>query len=283
MLHASAVLARFNMLKRTITGAVLVAVLVGFFFLRKLDYAFFHIAISLIAVIGALEAVKMTGERTALSQKITCVLSAIAVCVSFYFFNATGALVALVIFLIAQFFIPVFARAKYGMESLTLSLFATIYPCGLLIPLMMINTLGGISTFALILTFVISPCADVFAYLVGRTLKGKKLCPEISPNKTISGAIGGLVGGIVGSVVVYALTKNGFNYHLNLNPYLYFAVVGLVAALLTEIGDSVESFIKRSFGVKDSGKIFPGHGGVLDRFDGLIFASVFIYFVVALF
>ncbi len=271
------------MLKRTITGAVLVAVLVGFFFLRRLDSAFFHIAISLIAVVGTVEAVKMTGEKTALPQKITCVLSAVAISALFYFFNVTGALVTLAVFLIAQFFIPVFSRAKYDMESLTLSLFATIYPCALLIPLMMINTLGGISTFALILTFVISPCADVFAYLVGRALKGKKLCPEISPNKTVSGAIGGLIGGIVGSIVVYALTKNSFNYHLSLNPYVYFAVVGLAAALLTEIGDLVESFVKRSFGVKDSGKIFPGHGGVLDRFDGLIFASVFIYFVVALF
>ena len=112
------------MLKRTITGGFLVAVLVGFFFLRRLDSAFFHIAISLIAVIGTVEAVKMTGEKTAPAQKITCVLSAIAISALFYFFNATGALVTLAIFLIVQFFIPVFSRAKYNMESLTLSLFA---------------------------------------------------------------------------------------------------------------------------------------------------------------
>ena len=64
---------------------------------------------------------------------------------------------------------------------------------------------------------------------------------------------------------------------------MYFGVVGLIASLLTELGDLVESFIKRSVGIKDSGKIFPGHGGMLDRIDGLIFASVFIYFVTALF
>ena len=283
LLHASAVLARFNMLKRTITGAVLVAVLVGFFFLRMIGDSVFHIAISLIAFIGTIEAVKMTGEKTASIQKAVCIISSAAICTLFFFAGIKGALIALITSLVAQFFIPVFARAKYSLESLSLSLFASIYPSALLIPLMMMNTLGSISTFALILTFVISPCADVFAYLVGRTLKGKKLCPEISPNKTISGAIGGLIGGIVGSIVVYLFTKNSFEFTLNITPYLFFAILGLIAALLTEIGDLVESFVKRAFNVKDSGKLFPGHGGVLDRFDGLIFASIFIYFIVALF
>lgn len=271
------------MLKRTITGAVLVAVLVGFFFLRNIHPDLFLIAISLITVIGTLEAVNITGQKTHFSQKAVCVAGAALSCVAFYFFGITGSLVCLAVCLIALFFIPVFFRAKLSFESLAVSIFCLIYPAVLLLPLMQINRLGKISTFALILTFVISPCADVFAYLVGRTLKGKKLCPEISPNKTISGAIGGLIGGIIGSVVVYALTKNTFTYHLTLNPYIYFAVVGLVASILTELGDLVESFIKRAFNVKDSGKIFPGHGGMLDRFDGLIFASVFIYFVVALF
>ena len=87
---------------------------------------------------------------------------------------------------------------------------------------------------------------------------------------------------MVGAIVVYAILKDSFVYHLSTNPYVYFGIVGLLAAALTEIGDLVESFIKRSVGIKDSGKIFPGHGGMLDRIDGLIFASVFIYFVSAL-
>lgn len=271
------------MLKRTITGAVLVALCVGFFFLRTLNSAFFHILISLIALIGTIEAVLITGEKTSFFQKIISVLCSFCVCLFFYLFKETGALISLCVFVIAQFFYPVFTRGNAKLESVAVAIFTCVYPSALLIPLMMTNTLGKISTFALILTFVISPCADVFAYLVGRTFKGKKLCPEISPNKTISGAIGGLIGGMVGSIVVYALTKNTFTYHLSTNPFVYFALVGLLASCLTEIGDLVESYIKRSFGVKDSGKIFPGHGGMLDRFDGLIFASVFIYFVVALF
>ena len=99
---------------------------------------------------------------------------------------------------------------------------------------------------------------------------GPKLIPEISPKKTVSGAIGGLLGGMIGAIVTYLLLKNTFVYHLSVSPYLYFALVGLIGAFLTEIGDLVESFLKRQLGVKDSGKIFPGHGGMLDRLDSVL-------------
>ena len=270
------------MLKRTITGALLVAVAVAFFFLRNINHQFFHILISLIAIVGSIEINQIMGEKTNALQKIVCSLASVFVCLAFFAFEITGALVALSIFFIILFFIPVFKRGNMPFESLAYSIFALIYPTALLLPLMLTNNLGDISLFALVLTFIISPVADVFAYLVGMTFKGKKLCPEISPKKTISGAIGGLVGAAVAGVVLFAIFKNTFNYHLSLSGYIYFGLVGLVGGVLTEIGDLVESYIKRSFGVKDSGKIFPGHGGMLDRFDGFIFASIFIYFVMAL-
>lgn len=270
------------MLKRTITGALLVAVALAFFFLRTLNTSFFHIAISLIAIVGTIEVNQIMGDKTTALQKIISSIASVFVCLAFFAFELTGALVALAVFFIILFFIPVFMRGAIPFESLAYSIFSLIYPTALLIPLMLMNNLGDISLFALVLTFVISPVADVFAYLVGRTFKGKKLCPEISPKKTISGAIGGLIGAMIAGVVLFAIFKNSFVYHLSLNGYIYFAIVGLIGGVLTEIGDLVESYLKRSFGVKDSGKIFPGHGGMLDRFDGFIFASIFLYFVVAL-
>ena len=134
----------------------------------------------------------------------------------------------------------------------------------------------------LLFVFVAVALTDIGAYYFGVKFGKHKLAEVISPKKTISGAIGGLIGAAVAGVVLFAIFKNSFNYHLSLNGYIYFGLVGLVGGLLTEIGDLVESYIKRSFGVKDSGKIFPGHGGMLDRFDGFIFASIFIYFVMAL-
>lgn len=106
---------------------------------------------------------------------------------------------------------------------------------------------------------------DIFAYCVGRTLGGPLLWPRVSPNKTWSGAVGGLIGGIAGGILVAYASRAG---HL--------APVGVVAAMLSALaqaGDLFESAVKRRFGVKDSSQLIPGHGGLMDRLDGFIFAA----------
>ena len=105
---------------------------------------------------------------------------------------------------------------------------------------------------------------DIFAYLVGRTLGGPKLAPRISPGKTWSGLCGGVVGaGLTGGVAAMAL---GAGFGLA-------AMVGALLALVGQGGDLFESALKRQAGVKDSGHLIPGHGGLLDRIDGLVFAA----------
>ena len=106
--------------------------------------------------------------------------------------------------------------------------------------------------------------ADIFAFGVGNALKGPKLWPRYSPNKTWSGFFGGLVGAVVGAVAVAASLM-----HLSL---LGAGVIGFAGGLATMAGDLWESMLKRRFGVKDSGDLIPGHGGLLDRVDGLMFA-----------
>jgi len=113
--------------------------------------------------------------------------------------------------------------------------------------------------------------ADVFAYFAGRTIGGPKLAPRISPNKTWSGFIGSLVGALFLSYLVDLAA--GFD------PILVFFIIMLLAAVVSQLGDLMESSIKRKFDVKDSGSIIPGHGGVLDRVDGLVVAAVFIWLV----
>lgn len=271
------------MLKRTITGFFLVLFVVGFFFLRSIDHNLFLILIGAISLISCFEMNKMLGERTCAFQKAVSLLFSMLSPVVYFFFSESGVLVCFAILCVANFFIPVFTRAKTSVESLAFSILSLIYPTLMLLPFMMMNALGDLSLFALCSVFIISCSADVFAYLVGMTFKGKKLLPEISPKKTVSGAIGGLIGGAVGAVVTYLCLKNTFTYHLSVTPYLYFALVGLVGAFLTELGDLVESFLKRQFGVKDSGNIFPGHGGMLDRIDGILFCSIFVWMITALF
>ena len=113
--------------------------------------------------------------------------------------------------------------------------------------------------------------ADIFAFLVGNLLKGPKLWPRFSPNKTWSGFCGGLVAAGLAGMGVTALARG------EADPTVGWAlVVGLVAGLATMAGDLWESVLKRRFGVKDSGQLIPGHGGLLDRVDGLMFAALVV-------
>lgn len=120
---------------------------------------------------------------------------------------------------------------------------------------------GGL-VLMLFLVALVSGC-DVGAYLVGRLVGGPKLAPRISPGKTWSGAAGGLGCGLAGGVLV-ALAA-GLRAEL-----ATIAALALLLAVVAELGDLAESAIKRRFGVKDTGRLLPGHGGLLDRFDGLL-------------
>jgi len=121
-----------------------------------------------------------------------------------------------------------------------------------------------------ILVFVVAWSADVMAFLVGSLLGGPKLWPRYSPNKTWSGFAGGLLAGAVAGFLVATYLP------LGLSDPLWGLALGLAGALATMAGDLWESALKRRFGVKDAGGLIPGHGGLLDRVDGLMFAAVVI-------
>jgi phosphatidate cytidylyltransferase len=114
---------------------------------------------------------------------------------------------------------------------------------------------------------------DTFAYFFGKFLGKKKLYPLVSPKKTWMGAFGGLLGSVTGAVVVGLMGWKGLST-------MELVLVGLAAGVVEQIGDLGVSLFKRSVGAKDSGSIFPGHGGMLDRVDGLMFAAPVVYIFV---
>ena len=118
---------------------------------------------------------------------------------------------------------------------------------------------------------------DIGGYIVGSSLKGPKLAPKISPNKTWSGLVGGVVLAVAVSFIYMFTVKNIFNLPMPLSEQLKFAQLGAMIAIVAQIGDLAESAIKRHLGVKDSSSLIPGHGGVFDRIDGLIFAAPIVY------
>lgn len=114
--------------------------------------------------------------------------------------------------------------------------------------------------------FLVVWATDIFAMIVGKKVKGPRLAPHISPNKTWSGLIGGMVAACVVSMI-FAYTQD--------SPYLLLsAILGAIFAVIEQMGDLLESRLKRKFGVKDSSQLIPGHGGVLDRIDGLLLLSI---------
>jgi phosphatidate cytidylyltransferase len=130
-----------------------------------------------------------------------------------------------------------------------------------------------------ILAFVVTWLNDTFAYFAGRFFGRHKMLPSISPKKTWEGFAGGALGSIVAGMILLAIFPAGWLPGLTLAGCV---VLGAVAAVLGPLGDLVESMLKRAAGVKDSGKLIPGHGGLLDRIDALLFVAPWVYLFASL-
>jgi phosphatidate cytidylyltransferase len=122
--------------------------------------------------------------------------------------------------------------------------------------------------------FAIIWATDIFAFFAGRSLGGNKIAPEISPNKTWSGLIGGVVASM-GIGLISAMIFPG--------SIIFFLIISILISIVEQISDLLESKFKRIFGVKDSGDIIPGHGGVLDRLDGMILVAPLVWIIIFLF
>lgn len=116
--------------------------------------------------------------------------------------------------------------------------------------------------------------SDSLAYYIGSGIGKRKLYKEVSPNKTIAGAAGSIAGGAIGAVIL----KTALIYSISL-PFVKAVIMGIIIGVMTVIGDLVESMFKRDAGVKDSGNILPGHGGILDKLDSVLFAGPVLYWV----
>ncbi|NLN26502.1 MAG: phosphatidate cytidylyltransferase [Bacteroidetes bacterium] len=129
----------------------------------------------------------------------------------------------------------------------------------------------------IIFVFVLIWANDTFAYLIGKSFGKHKLLERISPKKTIEGFFGGMTGAIIAGLVIYFLTNQSEYMEKPLDNLWVWIVLAVIIAIFGTIGDLIQSKIKRQAGVKDSGTIMPGHGGIYDRLDSIIYASPFVY------
>ena len=279
------------MVKRVITGAVFTVVLLLGIALQGWVLRGLLLFAMLVSLSEMYRAFRRTGaDPVRWAGYLYCVLAVLAQ--SLYsdldhpmFGEISPPMLALTLSLLIAMTVIV-ARGKVAFVSMVTTVFPMLYP-GLFFSLMI--TLQDLSTrfastVALLLAFFIASVNDVFALLVGVRFGRHKLSPEISPKKSVEGSIGGLVASVLFAVLVPVLANWAASVWPEINPtgvalppLWAFALLGLIAGALSQVGEPVASLVKRHCGIKDFGTIFPGHGGMMDRMDGILFCGVACY------
>lgn len=225
-------------------------------------------ACALFAFISGFSVYEMLGCCGILKKRVIAVLSilvsaGVAILPAVDIVISVGTVVLGVPALIIAFLIcSVVAHKKIDVERLLMFFALAVYITSGFTALSAMRVVEGLWAVALVLS--VSWATDTFAYFTGMLFGKKKLCPEISPKKTVAGAVGGTLFGTLAGVIVFWIA----------NGTPLYGLVALPLSIISQFGDLAASIIKRRFGVKDYGKIFPGHGGVLDRFDSIIPVSV---------
>ena len=253
---------------RIVTAAVLTPLLL--IMVLTLPEIVTAVVIGLIAAIASYELLFVTGLMKHVRLNIYSAIMAFGISIWSYFGMpyAVGML-GLLLYVSVLFGEMMRNHIKISLDMLALSLVS-----GVLIPFLLSGIvriqMTRMGRFLVMVPFVMAFMPDTGAYFIGTFFGKHKLAPVLSPKKTIEGLIGGILAGMI-SMVIYSLILHlGFQLEVN---YLYALAFGFVGAFGATFGDLCFSVIKRQIGIKDYGSIFPGHGGILDRFDSMMIVA----------
>lgn len=229
------------------------------------------VVIGVIMVLGLMEMLNLLQALEVHPNRNLALLGSLMLLVVAYFqdWRYIGIVMTILIVLHLLALIRNYPRYKPGDGAA--GIFATLY-LSLLIYIYLISTLPNGNHWIFIM-LVGTWASDTFAYFAGRTLGKHKLTPKLSPKKTWEGSIGGVLGSILAV----------FIYSIYLMPFSFGALVllGALISISSQVGDLVESTLKRQAKIKDSGSLIPGHGGVLDRFDSMLLSAPLVYYFVS--
>ncbi|MCD4747375.1 MAG: phosphatidate cytidylyltransferase [Bacteroidales bacterium] len=265
-----------NLITRTTTGIIFVILIIGSAVFNPFIFAFLFL---LISILGLLEFYKLIELGDIKPQKVPGIIIGsllfISITLTAFKFISFYYLIFNIPLIFLFLIIELFRNKSFPFTNIALSIFGILY---IVLPLSILNFFFyfdfkhqehqyGI----LIGFFIILWINDIFAYLTGTKIGKHKLFERISPKKTWEGSIGGAIFCIIAAIII-----SFFNIELSLIQWL---IMALIIIIFSTLGDLVESLLKRSLNIKDSGNILPGHGGILDRFDGVFVAAplVFIY------
>lgn len=261
------------MLKRIITAVVMLCVFIPVIIFS--DTLVFPIAVALCTCIAAFEMLRCMGLHKNLVLCLPLYASALAFPMLVRLVSDAGVVAAIafvvaVAYLVIMFAMIVWSHGKLkfadGSSVFAIVLYIIAAFCGIIY----VRDLPG-GEYIYLLIFVGAWITDVFAYFTGMLLGKHKLIPDVSPKKTIEGSIGGIVFCTL-SFVGYGLAIDAmFDIHISI---IFLLVSGIIVSIVSQVGDLIMSVIKRHYEVKDYGRIFPGHGGMLDRFDSVLIVSI---------
>jgi phosphatidate cytidylyltransferase len=267
-------LTRTNLGARLLTAAI-AAPLILLLLFRGSDEAWYFLVL-LATGLATFELCAMTHPGDRVAQGVCAAMSMLVSWVMYHYSHDARALLTLILLLpIVGLMLALWRLSDMNAAALKAmsSVAAPLYVGGMLSCLaLMRRDAGELGPFYVLLALKLSWLADTGGYFFGRFLgkNGKKLHPRVSPKKTVIGFVGSLVGA-VGGVLIAKF------WYLKAVPLIELIVLALVAGSLGQLGDLVESMIKRSTGIKDSGNIVPGHGGLLDRIDALLIVAPILY------
>ena len=180
----------------------------------------------------------------------------------------------IMIFLLFMYSITYLLRCKNNVIDIAITFFSIFYVAiSIDCIVLTINSFerGAIYVWTI---FIVAFLTDTFAYFTGYLFGKHKLIPKVSPKKTVEGSIGGIIGSTVGCIIF------GYLFNLDMTAMV---IIGSIGSIVAQFGDLFASSIKRYVGIKDYGKLIPGHGGVLDRFDSVILVAPFVYYAIIIF
>ena len=184
---------------------------------------------------------------------------------------ATVAFCAAAVVLIYLFAVSVLSHGKFTFEMLGTVYAASLYIIVAYSAIIYVRDFGDHGKYLYLLIFIGAWVTDTFAYFSGMLFGKHKLIPDVSPKKTVEGSIGGTLFCAIAFVIFGVIMNTWFGTDAN---FLLLAIGGVFMAVIAQIGDLIMSVIKRHYGIKDYGRIFPGHGGMLDRFDSVLIVAL---------
>lgn len=267
---------------RIITAAVGIAILLPVLWFA--DTYLLVGAAALLAVIGIFEMMRCLGVHRNVAATWPLYLIAAGLPFAARLMGRINSFGSFTLFVLMAYFFYLMALTVLSHGGLSFSQSAEIFATGTYIVLafssiVMLHDFHDTGRYIYLMVFIAAWVTDSFAYICGRLLGRHKLIPAVSPNKTVEGSIGGILFCMIACVVYGAVIGKVGNVQPN---YLFLVVSGLILSVCAQIGDLIASLIKREHGIKDYGRLFPGHGGVMDRFDSVAAVAVVLLVLCAL-